>query len=119
MPVIVLEVPGKLESWNVGWRQNRFGQRDTNKDWRLRVLSATEPYQRSLMLTNVHLRITRFGKRAIDVDNIMAKPVIDGLKKAGVLREDDPACVRELSLRSEKAAGQEKVRIELSYPWSG
>ena len=62
--------------------------------------------------------ITRRGSRLLDVDNMAGgcKPVVDQLRYAGLIPNDDPASV-EIIFRQEKAAkGQEMTIIEITQP---
>ena len=66
----------------------------------------------------VVVRITRCGSRLLDVDKMAGgcKPIVDQLRYAGLIPNDDPASV-EIVFRQEKAAkGQEMTLIEITQP---
>ena len=54
-------------------------------------------------------------KRLADSDGISAKAVIDGLTAAGILKDDNPECVKEVSFSQEKvkSESEEETIIEL------
>jgi hypothetical protein len=62
--------------------------------------------------------ITRCGSRLLDVDNMAGgcKPLVDQLRYAKLIPDDDPASV-EIVFRQEKAAkGAEMTIVEISQP---
>ena len=66
----------------------------------------------------VVLCITRRGSRLLDVDNMAGgcKPIVDQLRYAGLIPNDDQASV-EIIFRQEKAKkGEEMTVVEISQP---
>jgi hypothetical protein len=64
-----------------------------------------------------HLRITRFGQRLLDDDNLRggAKPLIDCLKEAGLLHDDSPEWLT-LDVKQERVpAGMERTEVEITW----
>lgn len=53
--------------------------------------------------------IARYKTKPVDVDNVMVKLYIDGLRAAGVIADDDPAHVWALHVFSEKYTRNEVV----------
>ena len=55
-------------------------------------------------------------KRLCDTDGVSAKAVIDGLRKGGVLIDDSPKYVKEVSYSQEKCkAGEEEETVISIY----
>ena len=117
MDVIVLTVMGRLPSWNShlarsGWKYTRTAQ-----EWRLKVHHALM----GAGLLGVRLggglvvHVIRFGSPVVDVDNVMAKVVVDGLKHAGLLQEDNPTVVSRIVVDSFPAKRKDtRVEIRIS-----
>lgn len=64
-----------------------------------------------------HLRITRFGSRLLDDDNLRggAKPLIDCLKESGLIEDDSPKWI-DLEVKQELVpAGEERTEIEITW----
>lgn len=59
------------------------------------------------------IEILRYSKRFLDVDNIVPKPLIDGLRHAGVILEDDPTVVT--GVLTENAHGNYAVEASVIY----
>lgn len=60
----------------------------------------------------VRIHIHSIRKRLTDADGVSAKAAIDGLVKAGVLEDDSPEFVQEVSYSQEKGK-EEKTIITL------
>ena len=54
-----------------------------------------------------------FERRPYDCDNIPAKLYVDGLKKARVIRDDNPGCVRQVTTVSRIDKNYPRVEIEI------
>lgn len=59
----------------------------------------------------VRVHIHSIRKRLADADGVCGKYAIDGLIHAGVIPNDDPAHVQEVTYSQEKAAGREEETI--------
>ncbi len=58
------------------------------------------------------ITVVRQAPRALDGDNIVPKAVIDGLRHAGVISEDNPKVMRRCV--TDNAAGEYAVRVEIT-----
>lgn len=50
-------------------------------------------------------------KRLADTDGISCKAIVDGLRKAGVFRDDNAAIIEEVRFKQEKATDDETIII--------
>ena len=66
----------------------------------------------------VVVRITRVAPRLLDPDNLAGgcKFLIDELRAAGLIPNDDPASIELVTLQSGCRRGQERTEIELILP---
>lgn len=55
-----------------------------------------------------------YVKRAIDCDNIVLKLYIDGLREWGLLPDDTPKWVEQITIQVRTGFDEEKVDIELT-----
>lgn len=62
--------------------------------------------------TRVSIHVHSIRKRLCDADGISAKAAIDGLVQAGILPDDDPKHVKEVTYSQEKGS-EEKTIIEI------
>lgn len=63
------------------------------------------------------IRVTRVGKRLIDWDNLCAKPLVDGLRYAGLIPDDRPSVAKiEISQRKAGPGEEEHAEVEITYP---
>ena len=60
--------------------------------------------------TRVDLRVVSYRTRLADADGISAKAAIDGLVHAGVIRDDSPKEVREVSYAQIKVKNKEEEK---------
>ena len=78
-----------------------------------------QPPRKTTRTGRVTLRITRHACRLLDADNFAGgcKPLIDQIRYAALIPDDDPASV-ELQFCQEKVAKktQESVTIEITHP---
>ena len=66
--------------------------------------------QKAARLTAPHdLHVHSIRKRLADSDGISAKAVIDGLIKAGVLIDDSPKYIKEISFSQEKGKKEKTI----------
>lgn len=114
MDVIVLTVMGRLPSWNShlaksGWKYTR-----TALEWRLKVHQALlgGGLLGVRLGGGLQVHVIRFGSPVVDVDNVMVKVVVDGLKHAALLQEDDPTVVTRLVVES-LPAKRKDTRVEI------
>lgn len=70
-------------------------------------LLATERSARHNTPCHIHVHSKR--KKLVDADGVSAKAAIDGLVLAGILRDDNPECVKEVSFSQEKSDKDETV----------
>lgn len=59
--------------------------------------------------SRVDIHIHSYRKRLADPDGISAKAVIDGIVKAGVIKDDSPEFVRQVGYSQEKAVEEKTV----------
>lgn len=72
-----------------------------------------------LAIGRVEVRFTLFRVRCLDPDNAAAstKNLLDGLRHAGLLSEDNPWTIRlQVEQEKVKSFDQEKTEIEINYP---
>lgn len=111
---ILLSVPGRLPSWNDLWGQTRWKRDQLTKDWATRVLvAASQAGVQGMMLTACEIEAKRWGVNQLDVDNVVLKPVIDGLKTARVIVDDDCSVVRRLIIMPSGKCPRQAARVEL------
>jgi Holliday junction resolvase RusA-like endonuclease len=114
---VVLTVMGRVPSWNShlsksGWRYSAAAE-----DWTKRVHHALlGAGLGAVRLTGpLVVHVIRFGSPVLDVDNVMAKVVVDGMKHAGLIEDDHPGVVQRLVVESVKAKHKDaRVEVKLS-----
>lgn len=63
------------------------------------------------------IRVTRVGRRLIDWDNLCAKPLVDGLRYAGLIPDDRPSIAKiEVDQRKAGPGEDEHAEVEITYP---
>lgn len=62
----------------------------------------------------VRIHVHSIRNRLTDADGISAKAAIDGLVHAGILEDDSPAFVKEVTYSQEKTKGEERTIITIS-----
>jgi len=62
--------------------------------------------------TRVSIHVHSIRKRLCDADGISAKAAIDGLVRGGILKDDSPKYVKEVTFSQEKGE-EEKTIIEI------
>ncbi len=60
------------------------------------------------------IKIVSYRKRLIDIDNISGKAAIDGLVHAGILEDDSPEYVSEVTFRQIKS-DEEKTILHIFW----
>ena len=65
------------------------------------------------------IHIVSYRKRLADADGISAKAAIDGLILGGVLRDDSPEEVEEVTFAQVKTKGDERTEITVWQPCRG
>ena len=55
----------------------------------------------------IHLHQKR--KRLVDIDNVYAKAVIDGIRSSGLIADDSPAHVKEVTYSQEKSVEESTI----------
>lgn len=71
-------------------------------------------------MEKITLRFTGYRKRLLDPDNYAAgtKDLIDGLRHAGLIPDDNPEIIKlETSQEKIKNKDQERTEIEIHYPY--
>ena len=63
--------------------------------------------------TPCHIHIHSVRKRLADADGVSGKAAIDGIVQAGILQDDSPEYVKEVSYSQEKTKGDEYTIIEV------
>lgn len=118
--VVQITIPGLPKTPNI--RQHWAAKAAHNKKWRKMAGEAAwaewKKYpQCGKPLQRVRLTLIRGSTKEPDLDNLVAsfKSIIDGLKDAGIISDDNPRVVSEIKPRWEKAprkAGYVKVIVE-------
>lgn len=65
-----------------------------------------------------HVRITRFGSRLLDHDNLTggAQPLVNGLKEIGLIHDDSPEWLT-LEVKQEQVTNKMHERTEVEITW--
>lgn len=108
---MILRIPKALPSWNQHYAGVHWAKR-AEQALLWHDLVAVAAGQATPFTEPVHIIVTRYGRRAIDCDNVCAKLAIDGLVKAGVIENDSPKYVESVTLRSK--AGDPETVIEIT-----
>lgn len=110
------ELPGLPKRINQGhgshWKA-RFGEA---KKWERQVFLATLGKKPPQPLKRCKLKLTRFSSVAPDFDGLVYsfKPVVDALRKLGIIENDSMAHIGRPDYRWEKAKpGAGRVRVEI------
>jgi Holliday junction resolvase RusA-like endonuclease len=108
-----IELPGlpKNPNGSHGHWRTAHGIRKT---WRNAACLVAKTKAPPLPLSKCRLECTRFSTSSSDYDNLVAsfKPLIDGLKDAGIIKDDNQNCIIERKYTCEKAKPKQgKVRI--------
>lgn len=61
------------------------------------------------------IKILSFRKRPVDIDGISGKYLIDSLVSAGVLADDDPTHVSEVTHQQMMTKGQEQTVLIITF----
>ena len=112
---VTFTIPALLPSWNEflaksGWKYSR-----AVTDWTMWTAVAIQASGLGglTMPCQVHIVVTRYGPGLVDVDNIMDKLPIDGMRKAGLLKDDDPKHVKSVRTFSELEPNRGEARVEI------
>ncbi len=112
----IIEIPGceppSLNTWlSKPWRQRW----NTKQGLEWMVLAYARQQDLPLPIqTRVDVWVTVYNRaKTIDADNVPVKGFVDGLRYAGVLRDDDRQCVRWSGSSCEEDAGEPRVVIEI------
>lgn len=79
--------------------------------------SRNEPIQASRVTTfdsQVDIRIVSYRTRLTDADNVSAKAAIDGLVHAGVIHDDSPKEVREVTYSQTKVKNKSEEKTVIT-----
>lgn len=68
--------------------------------------------------TPAGLVITSYRAYTADVDNISPKAIIDGLVHAGILEDDGPRFVKEVTLRFKKVKNHSEEKTVVDITWN-
>lgn len=114
--VLEFTLPGLPRSANGSHGHWRVKHAQT-KRWKQAVFTKAWPFKPPQPLTSAALTLTRMSSVEPDFDNLVAgfKPIIDGLRQAGVLSDDKRVNVGRPDYRWEYAppkAGRVRVRVE-------
>lgn len=113
---IRIELPGLPPSLN-GSHGHWRAKAKEKAQWRSLACTIAKPFRFTQPLTSVHLRAVRYSPRAMDYDNLVAsfKNIIDGLRDAGIIWNDDPKTIVKREYKWAKAKlGQGFVEITVS-----
>jgi len=114
MSSITIELKGLPPTPNA--RMHWRAKAKHNRQWRevARIMASRQkppqPWPR------VKLELTRYSSAPCDQDNNIAslKPVIDGIRDAGIMVDDNPNCVESITARWETAKQNEgRVRVRV------
>ena len=116
---VTLFIPGTFPDWRVQafyqgkhWSERSRIANDAHEQVWGAVMAklgvGIDPFAVPVVVT-----VTQFCIRPPDVDNSPVKVVLDGLRHAGLLKDDTPEYVSEVRLRSRKVRREEDERIEI------
>lgn len=106
-----LTINDALPSWNELWKGVHWSKRKRITDaWHNMVFFGVKEAKLKPM-KRVRITFIRIAPRVIDSDNIIAKPCLDALVLSGILVNDTPEYVTEVTLRSEKGKKKQTIII--------
>lgn len=114
--LLVIELPGLPPTANARSPGNLWKGVKERKAWREAVARIARLRRPPAPLTRVSLTCIRYSPVSMDYDNRVAcfKPLIDGLKDAGVILDDNDNVVLQRYYPPGRAKrGEGKVRIEI------
>lgn len=112
--MIHLTIPGRLPSWNQWYGKGHWtGRRKENHAWHTLARAAVNRIREIPPVTYpVTVRYTAYQRRPVmDCSNLCVKPLEDGLRRAGLFADDDPAHVGRVELVVLPINGREPERI--------
>lgn len=104
-------IPKPLPSYNeILGRGSRHQYRNLKRDWEqiTGICAAAAGLHGMRLQGPLGLVVTRYGVRAIDPDNLIVKPLVDGLRHAHVIVEDKPAVIAWVQQVSRKCKLREQ-----------
>ena len=117
---LTISIPRLAPSLNGGkglMRMHHAAYRRVREAWVYEVLAALSDTRRAPVPCAVTIT-RRYAVHPLDLDNLYAaaKVPLDALRHAGVIPDDDPACVASLACVQEKVAkkAEQETIIELS-----
>lgn len=115
----ILQIPGRLPSWNQWWSGKHWSERSRLKEsWAKLIWAAAMNggMQHSRLQLPIWVRVIQWHERGnhrvLDADNLCAKLVVDGIKRVGLIPDDDPSCVKAVTTSSQMA-GHDWVQVDL------
>ena len=110
-----LELDG-LPAMGMNARRHWHVVNKENSAWYARVRIATRLKRPPEPLRLARVELTRCSSMEPDFDNLVAsfKPILDGLKRAGVIRDDKMSCIGQPDYHWRKAAPTEgRIAVEV------
>lgn len=106
---LVLSLPFSTPSQNElnRWHWSRRTKLRNECQLIMRGQARRQGYGQLAPASRTRMILTRFGKRSLDYDNLVAgcKPVVDALKREGLIEDDSPRCLISEYLQERTAAG--------------
>lgn len=116
MAQIQFEVEGRPISWNVMYGGRHWTVRSQMaNEWKWRTKAGLLKFRVPKLTLEAPIKIEFevYVGRSIDCDNIVLKTYIDGLRDWGILKDDSPAYVQEITVRVITKSKREYVKITL------
>jgi Holliday junction resolvase RusA-like endonuclease len=76
--------------------------------------AAQESDKVEALAERVCIHIHQKRKRLVDVDNVYAKAVVDGLRCSGIIEDDAPKNVESVTFSQEKSVDKEETAITIT-----
>lgn len=114
--MIEFEVEGRAVSWNQAHGGVHWAKRKViNDEWKWRVKAALSKKRitRIALEAPCSMRFDVYVGRPIDCDNIMLKVIIDGLREWGLLTNDDPRFVKEITTAVHTKSDREYIKVSI------
>lgn len=115
--MIKFQIEGRPISWNFYYAQRHWSARQAKSlEWKWRVKAALMKYHvpRAALKHAVSIEFVAYVKRPIDCDNICIKVIIDGLREWGLLQDDTPAWVKQISISVRTKSDLERIEVEVN-----
>lgn len=119
--ILEIEVPTQATDSNRILGVNKYAKHAIFKKIKNEILLLTSNKKPQRPLTGFTLSITRYGKKTLDFDNLISsfKPAIDGLKMAGIIKDDSWKYIRNIQANQVVSKTEKKLVIRVEQTTQG